>query len=193
MDRLSIHEAAVGRRHAQFLQRYNPARETFSATALAGLLPFSNKRPRSHLGTPAALDEPMPAPPTAATLNATTSRIIEAAIAIHRQLGPGLLESAYLTCLTRDVTEAGLPFETQRPIPLVYESLKVDCAYRADLVVDGSVLVEVKAVEAIAPIHIQQVYTYLRLGDYPVGLLLNFGAKTMTAGIKRIVNRFPDR
>jgi GxxExxY protein len=159
---------------------------------LCGSSAFYDQTPKSHLGTPDALDEPMPAP-TAARLNATTSRIIEAAIAIHRKLGPGLLESAYLTCLTRDLAEARLPLETQRAIPLVYKSLKVECAYRADLVVDGSVLVEVKAIEAVAPIHIQQVYTYLRLGDYPVGLLLNFGARTMKAGIKRIVNDFPDR
>ena len=131
--------------------------------------------------------------PTAATLNATTSRIIETAIEIHRALGPGLLESAYLTCLARDLTEARVPFETQQAIPLVYKGVRVECAYRADLVVDGSVLVEVKAIEAIAPVHMQQVYTYLRLGNYPVGLLLNFGAKTMKAGIKRFVNGFPDR
>ena len=130
--------------------------------------------------------------PTAATLNATTSRILEAAIGIHRALGPGLLESAYLTCLVRDLTDARVPFETQLAIPLVYKGIRVECAYRADLVVDGSVLVEVKALEVVAPVHTQQVYTYLRLGNYPVGLLLNFGEKTMKAGIRRIVNGFPD-
>ena len=126
--------------------------------------------------------------PKASTVNAITSRIIEAAIEIHRQLGPGLLESAYLTCLIRDLTETRLPLETQRTIPLVYKGVTADCAYRADLIVDRCVLVEVKAIEAIAPIHIQQVYTYLRLGNYPVGLLLNFGEKTMKAGLKRILN-----
>lgn len=130
--------------------------------------------------------------PTSATLNATTSRIIEAAIGIHRALGPGLLESAYLTCLARDLAEARVPFETQQAIPLVYKGIRVECAYRADLVVNASVLVEVKAIEAVAPVHIQQVYTYLRLGNYPIGLLLNFGVKTMKAGIKRVVNGFPD-
>ena len=130
--------------------------------------------------------------PTAAALNAITSRIIEAAIEIHRELGPGLLESAYLTCLTRDLTDAHVPLETQHAIALVYKGVKVECAYRADLVVDRRVLVEVKAIEAVAPVHIQQVYTYLRLGNYPVGLLLNFGANTMKAGIKRVVNGFPD-
>ena len=126
--------------------------------------------------------------PKAATINTITSRIIEAAIEIHRQLGPGLLESAYLTCLIRDLTETRLPLETQRAIPLVYRGVRADCAYRADLIVDRCVLVEVKAIDAIAPIHIQQVYTYLRLGNYPVGLLLNFGEKTMKAGLKRILN-----
>jgi GxxExxY protein len=130
---------------------------------------------------------------TAETLNKTTSRIIDAAIAIHRALGPGLLESAYLTCLTRDLMDARLRIETQLAIPLVYKSVKVDCAYRADLVVDGIVLVEVKAIEAFAPVHRQQVYTYLRLGGYSLGLLLNFGAPTMKAGIKRVVNGFPDK
>ena len=150
---------------------------------------WANRKVRP--GIPAALDGYMPTP-TAATLNATTSRIIEAAIGIHRALGPGLLESAYLTCLARDLTAASVPFKTQQAIPLVYKGTRVECAYRADLVVDGSVLVEVKAIEAVAPVHIQQVYTYLRLGNYPIGLLLNFGEKTMKAGIKRVVNGFPD-
>ena len=128
---------------------------------------------------------------TADTLNAITSRIIESAIEIHRALGPGLLESTYLTCLTRDLADAQLPVRTQQAIPLVYKGASIDCAYRADLIVDGHVLVEVKAIEAFAPIHSQQLLTYLRLGNYRVGLLLNFGAPTMKAGIKRIVNHFP--
>lgn len=106
---------------------------------------------------------------------------------------PGLLESAYLACLIRELTGAGLPFETQRPIPLVYKGATADCAYRADLIVDRCVLVEVKAMEALAQIHVQQVYTYLRLGNYPVGLLLNFGAKTMKEGLKRILNGYPNQ
>jgi GxxExxY protein len=129
---------------------------------------------------------------TAETLNQITSRIIEAAIEIHRALGPGLLESAYLACLTRDLLDAQLRIKTEHPIPLVYKNVKVDCAYRADLVAEESVLIEVKAIDAFAPIHRQQVNTYLRLGNYPVGLALNFGARTMKAGIMRIVNNFPD-
>ena len=130
---------------------------------------------------------------TAHTLNKLTSRIIEAAIDIHRVLGPGLLESAYLTCLTRDLVDADLRIQTQHAIPLRYKNVNVECAYRADLVVEGSVLVEVKAIEAFGPIHDRQLDTYLRLGNYRVGLLLNFGAETTKAGIKRRVNRFPDR
>jgi GxxExxY protein len=145
----------------------------------------------SCIGMPDALQTGMPTA-TAETLNKITSRIIEVGINIHRALGPGLLESAYLTCLTRDLVDAQLQIETQRAIPLVYKTVKGDCAYRADLVVEGCVLIEVKAIEEFAPIHRQQVYTYLRLGDYPLGLLMNFGAPTMKAGIKRVVNRFPD-
>ena len=130
---------------------------------------------------------------TADTLNALTSRIIEAAIDIHRALGPGLLESAYLTCVARDLVDAGLRIQTQHPIPLRYKNVHVKCAYKADLVVEESVLVEVKAMEAFAPLHDRQLDTYLRLGNYRVGLLLNFGAEIMKAGIRRRVNRFPDR
>jgi GxxExxY protein len=130
---------------------------------------------------------------TADRLNQITSKIISAAIDIHRTLGPGLFERAYLTCLTRDLTDAHLRIEVQKAIPLVYRDVRIECAYRADLVVEESVLVEAKAIEVFAPIHDQQVRTYLRLGHYSVGLLLNFSAPTMKAGIKRIVNNFPDK
>jgi len=129
---------------------------------------------------------------TAEALNRITATILSAAIDIHRTLGPGLLESAYLACLSHELTAGGLRVERQRPLALVYRGVRIDCAYRADLVVEGSVLVEVKALEVLAPIHSRQVHTYLRLGEYPVGLLLNFGASTMKAGIKRIVNGFPE-
>jgi iron complex transport system substrate-binding protein len=104
-----------------------------------------------------------------------------------------LLESAYLACLEYELTEAQLRIEHQRAVPLVYKGVRIDCGFRADIVVERSVLIEVKAQEAIAPIHTRQLHTYLRLGQYPVGLLLNFGAPTMKAGIKRIVNNFPDQ
>ena len=130
---------------------------------------------------------------TADSLNQITSFILSAAIDIHRALGPGLLESAYLTCLTRDLADARVRIELQRAVPLVYKGIRIECAYRADLVVEESVVVEVKAIETLTPIHDQQLNTYLRLGDYRVGLLLNFNAPTMKAGIKRIVNRFPEK
>ena len=129
---------------------------------------------------------------TAEELNRITSTIIAAAINIHRIFGSGLLESAYSSCLCHDLREAGLRVERQRPLPLVHGRLRIDCAYRADIIVAGLVLVEVKAVEVVIPSHRRQVNTYIRLGDYRVGLLLNFGAPIMKYGIERIVNRFPD-
>jgi len=134
----------------------------------------------------------MSAATTAETLNRLTSTILEAAIRIHRTLGPGLLESAYLACLTYELTSAHLRIEAQKAVPLVYRGVRIECAYRADLVIEGSVLVEVKALDAVALIHSRQLHTYLRLGGYPVGLLLNFGAPTMKEGIRRIVNGFPE-
>jgi GxxExxY protein len=129
----------------------------------------------------------------AETLNDRTSTIITCGIKIHRALGPGLLESAYCACLCHDLVKAGLQIEQQKPIALVYDGLTIDCAYRADIVIENCVIVEVKALDALAPIHRQQLYTYLRLGDYRVGLLLNFGASTLRDGIQRVVNNFPDR
>lgn len=134
----------------------------------------------------------MSASTTAQRLNEITSTIIGAAIEIHRTLGPGLLESAYLACLVWELDAAQLGLESQKAIPLVYRGMRIECAYRADLVVEGSVLVEVKAIDSLAPVHGRQVHTYLLLGDYRVGLLLNFGAMTMKEGIRRIVNKFPD-
>ena len=127
------------------------------------------------------------------SLNELTSAIISAAIAVHRALGPGLLETAYLACLCHELQLAGMTFELQKSIPLTYRSVHLDCAYRADLLVEGAIIVEVKALEALAPIHARQVLTYLKLLGSPIGLILNFGARTMREGIKRVVNEFPDR
>ena len=125
------------------------------------------------------------------SINRITSVIIECAIRIHRALGPGLLESAYLACLCLEVTKAGLSIEAQKSLPLVYLGVRIDCVYRADLVVEGIVIVEVKSVESLVPVHGRQLLTYLRVADCPAGLLLNFGARTMKEGIKRILNGFP--
>ena len=121
-------------------------------------------------------------------LNQITSTIIGAAIRIHRALGPGLLEKAYWCCLCFELYSAGLRIETQKSLPLVYRGVNIECAYRADLIVEGLVIVEVKAVNGLAPIHSRQLLTYLRLASCPLGLLLDFGGETMKAGVKRVIN-----
>jgi GxxExxY protein len=124
-------------------------------------------------------------------LNGLTSSIIGFAIRIHRHLGPGLLEGAYAACLRHELSVAGLPFESQKAVPLVYDGVTIDCAYRADFIVDGALVIEVKAVDALVPIHMRQLHTYACLAGVPVGLLLNFGAPTMRQGVRRVVNGFP--
>jgi len=134
----------------------------------------------------------MDKPTSAAALNQITSTVIDAAIRIHRAVGPGLLESAYFECLCFELASAGVNIETQKVLPLVYRDLTVLRAYRADIVVERAVVLEVKALESLAPIHSRQLYTCLRVADCRVGLVLNFGASTMVHGIKRVVNGFPE-
>ena len=134
----------------------------------------------------------MPATASAESLNRFTSSVVQAAIDVHKALGPGLLESAYLGCLCFELSTNGLRIETQKALPLIYRGVRIDCAYRVDLIVAGQVIVEVKAMQSLSPIHSQQLYTYLRIADCRVGLLLNFGARTMKEGIKRVVNDFPE-
>jgi GxxExxY protein len=143
------------------------------------------------IGTPTALYSRIMKPVDATTLNQITSKIIAAAIAVHRAFGPGLLEAAYIACLAYELQSMGLHVELEKRLPLVYGSVHMDCAFRADLVVDDLVVVEVKALDVLAPVHSRQVLTYLKVGDYRVGLLLNFGARTMKDGVERIVYRFP--
>jgi GxxExxY protein len=114
-----------------------------------------------------------------------TERIIGAAIEVHRELGPGLLESAYERCLWHELLEAGLPARRQVELPVHYKGHQFDCAYRIDILVAEAVVVEIKSVETTLPIHEAQLMTYLRLGGFPVGLLLNFNLKTMKEGIIR--------
>jgi len=114
-------------------------------------------------------------------------RIISCAMRVHRNLGPGLLESAYRSCLARQLALDGLAFEQEVPIPIRYEGLEMQCAYRADIIVDRSVLLELKAVETLLPIHQAQVLAYLRLSGLHLGLLLNFNAVTLKDGIRRFV------
>jgi GxxExxY protein len=116
-----------------------------------------------------------------------TDRVIGLAIDVHRALGPGLLESAYEECLCYDLKEAGLAFDRQLSLPVIYKSVKLDCAYRLDVVVEHKLLLEVKAVEKLLPIHEAQLLTYLRLSRLSTGLLLNFNATLLKDGIKRFV------
>jgi len=125
-------------------------------------------------------------------LDSITRRIIGAAIEVHRRLGPGLLESAYQTCLVFELRQMGLKIEEQKPLPVVYRDVKLDCGYRLDLVVEDSVVVEIKAVDQLAPIHDAQLLSYLRLSGMRVGLLVNFHVRVLKNGLKRIVNDFPD-
>jgi GxxExxY protein len=127
---------------------------------------------------------------SAREINRITSTIIEAAIRIHRTVGPGILEKAYSGCLCYELASAELKMQTQKELPLLYHGVRIDCAYRADLIVAEAVIVEVKAIESLAPIHERQLLTYLRIADCPVGLLLHFGALTMKQGVKRVVNNF---
>ena len=120
-------------------------------------------------------------------LNKVTEAIIGAAIEVHRALGPGLLESAYKECLCRELSVRGVPFERERPLPLEYKGIHLECGYRLDLLVAGAVVVEVKSIEAIAPVHEAQLLTYLRLGGWHVGLLINFNVAVLKQGIRRKV------
>ena len=120
-------------------------------------------------------------------LNRVTESIIEAAIEVHRALGPGLLESAYEACLTFELAERGLKVEQQKPLPVVYKDVRLDCDYRLDLLVEESVIVEIKSIERLAPIHEAQVMSYLKLTGCKVGLLLNFNVKLLKDGIRRFI------
>ena len=117
-----------------------------------------------------------------------SKEIIGAAIEVHRYLGPGLLESAYEECLCRELAICGLTFERQKPLAVSYKGLKLDCGYRLDVVVGGLVILELKAVDQIEPIHEAQLLTYLKLSDLKLGILINFNVPLLKDGLKRIVN-----
>lgn len=117
-----------------------------------------------------------------------SSDILGAAIEVHRRLGPGLLESAYEACLCREMRFRKIPFEQQVEVPLYYRGMTVDCGYRLDIVAFESVLVEVKSVSKILPIHQAQVLTYLRTTGFRLGLLINFNVEVLRLGIRRFVN-----
>lgn len=116
-----------------------------------------------------------------------TSQIIGAAMEVHRVLGPGLLESAYQTCLAQELMLRGLSFEQEKPLPVVYKDVKLDCGYRLDFLIEGKVVVELKAVEQIHPVFEAQLLTYLKLTGCKVGLLINFNVPVLKDGITRRV------
>ena len=120
-------------------------------------------------------------------LNRITESIIGAAMAVHRELGPGLLESAYEACLAFELVERGMTVERQKALPVKYRGVKVDCAYRIDLLAAGKVIIELKAVERLEPIHEAQLLSYLKLSGCKVGLLINFNVKVLKNGIRRLV------
>lgn len=119
------------------------------------------------------------------SINQLTHEVIGASIEVHRKLGPGLLESAYRRCLRRELMLRGIPYRKEYPLPLEYKGIRLECGYRVDILVGGVVAVEVKSVQALAPIHDAQLLTYLRLGGWRVGLLINFNVVVLKDGIHR--------
>ena len=124
--------------------------------------------------------------------NEITRKIIGAAMRVHSALGPGLLESAYQACIAFELAQEGLKFEQQKALPLVYREVKLDCGYRLDLLVEDQVVVEIKAIDALLPIHTAQLLSYLRLSGCKVGLMINFNVKMLKNGIRRVVDDFPE-
>jgi GxxExxY protein len=116
-----------------------------------------------------------------------TSEILKCAFKVHATLGPGLLESAYQVCLKYELQKNGFSIESEKPVPLVYEEINLDCGYRIDLLVDNKVIIELKTVETFTDVHLAQLLTYLRLSNLKIGLLLNFNTKSLKDGIKRVV------
>jgi len=120
-------------------------------------------------------------------LNELTDAIIGAAMEVHRTLGPGLLESTYEMCLCRELSIRGITFERQVPIPVEYKGVKLDCGYRADIVVDETILIEIKAIDSMLSIHDAQLLSYLKLGGWKIGLLINFNVELLKHGLRRRV------
>jgi GxxExxY protein len=122
------------------------------------------------------------------TENEISNKIIGCAIEVHKLLGPGLLESAYRECLYYELIKNGFAVDKEKPMPIVYKEVKLDHGYRMDLLVDHKVVIEIKTIEAFTDVHTAQVLTYLRLGNYKLGLLINFHVALLKDGIKRIIN-----
>lgn len=118
-------------------------------------------------------------------INQITEKIIGCAIEVHKNLGPGLLESAYEECLSFELQKAGLKIERQKPVPVIYKDIKLDCGYRMDLLVENTVIIELKTVDAFNPVHEAQILTYMKFGNKVIGLLINFNVTLLKNGIKR--------
>jgi GxxExxY protein len=120
-------------------------------------------------------------------INQLTEKVIGCAIEVHKNLGPGLLESTYEVCLAYELTNSKIPFQRQRDLPVTYKDIRLDCGYRLDFLVDDCLILEIKSVEAILPVHEAQLLTYLKLSGRGFGLLLNFNVRQLKQGIKRMV------
>ena len=120
-------------------------------------------------------------------INNITEKIISCAIEVHRELGPGLLESAYRDCLAYELSKQNLEFEIEKPIPVQYKRVKIDCAFRADIIVENKVVIELKTVEKILPVHEAQLLTYMKLTNIKVGLIINFNVRLLKNGIRRLI------
>ncbi len=120
--------------------------------------------------------------------NELSNRIIGYAIEVHNTLGPGLLEGAYKECLYYKIIKSGLFAEKEKPLPLVFEEVKMECGYRIDILVEKKLLLEIKSVEALNDLHLAQTLTYLKVGDFKLGLLINFNTVRLKDGIKRVIN-----
>ena len=121
-------------------------------------------------------------------LDTISYKIIGLAIEVHKQLGHGLLESAYQECLYYEIMNSGLSVEKQKALPIIYKDIKLDHGYRIDLLIENKIVIELKTVEAFTDVHFAQILTYLKLGNYPLGLLINFDSKILKNNIKRFIN-----
>ena len=119
--------------------------------------------------------------------DALSNRVIGCAIEVHRTLGPGLLESTYERCLSHELALTGIPHEVQAPLPVVYKGIELDCGYRIDMLIDGRIILELKSVDRLLPIHEAQLLTYMKLSRIPTGLLINFDVRLLPDGLKRMV------
>ena len=123
------------------------------------------------------------------TENEISSIVIKCGIDVHKALGPGLLESAYQECLYYKLKKEGLKVEKEKPMPLVFEEVRLDCGYRIDLLVEDKVVIELKSVEILTDVHLAQTLTYLKLGNYKLGLLINFNVPLLKYGVRRVVDK----